>query len=138
MTNISTSLLFFFRLAKAQSVLARRFDAGVRGLGFNELTLLYHLSIARDERLRRIDLAEKIGLTASAVVRLLLPMEKVGSIKREAHSQDARVSYVVLTPTGKRQLSEALEEASLLAEELLPQTNTKQLKEFTEFLTQLA
>jgi DNA-binding MarR family transcriptional regulator len=92
------SLEFFLTLAKTQAVLGRRFDGKLSGLGLSEFMILYHLSVAKNEKLRRVDLAEKIGLTASGVTRILLPMEKIGLIKREINKQDARVSYTILAP----------------------------------------
>lgn len=116
MVHISPSLQFFISLAKIESVMHRKFDARLMGLGFTEFIILYHLVHAKDEKMRRIDLSEKIGLTASGITRLLAPMEKIGLIKKEAHENDARVSYVALAASGKRMLKDALENAEDLAE----------------------
>src|SRR4051812_48921539 len=93
MTSISPQLAFFIDLAKAKTVLSRRFDnrLSFHGLGFSDFMILYHISLSQDQKMRRTDLAEKIGLTASGVTRLLLPMEKIGLIKRESNEQDGRV-----------------------------------------------
>ncbi len=138
MKKISPELQFFFNLAKMQTVTARRFDGRLGGgLGFNDMLILYHLSVAEGEKLRRIDLAEEIGLTASGVTRLLAPMEKIGLIKREQDAQDARVSYVMLAPGGKRLFSERIEKAEMLAEESLPANSSKQIKAFSELFKNL-
>jgi DNA-binding MarR family transcriptional regulator len=123
MKTINPTLKFFIDLARIQAVMARRFDGrlgAIHGLGFNDFVILYHLSQAPDEKLRRIDLAEKIGLTASGVTRMLAPMEKIGLIKREANAQDARVSYVSLAPGGRRLLKDALETAEVLSQDIIP------------------
>lgn len=138
MTSISTRLKFFLTLAKVQSLLTRKFDGGLGGLGFSEFMILYHLSQAKDEKLRRVDLALKIGLTASGVTRLLLPMEKIGLVNKESHATDARVSYVSLAPGGKRKFTEAFEDAELLAFELIPSAKKKKLEELAELLSQLS
>jgi DNA-binding MarR family transcriptional regulator len=117
--TITPSLQFFLHLAKVHAVAARRFDSGLGGLGFSDFLILHHLSLASGEKMRRVDLADKIGLTASGITRLLAPMEKVGYIRREAEAQDARVSYVVLAPGGKRYLGEALEDAEDRAKTML-------------------
>lgn len=136
MTHASIQLEFFFALARLQAVATRRFDGRLGGgLGFNDLMILYYLSQADGEKIRRIDLAEKIGLTASGVTRLLAPMEKIGLIKREAHAHDARVSYVALAAGGKRLLSERIEKAELLSEEILGSLNAKKAKELQELLS---
>jgi DNA-binding MarR family transcriptional regulator len=125
-------------LAKVQSLLSRRFDRlSLHGIGFNDFTILYLLSRGTGERMRRIDLAEKIGLTASGVTRILLPMEKIGLIKREANDRDARVSYVVLTKTGKQLFEEAKETANYLAREIIAIEKAKNTSAFSDILAEL-
>ena len=65
-------------LAELQNRLLKRVDQylSVHGISFSEFLVLYHLSQAPNMTMRRIDLAECIGLTASGVTRLLNPMEK--------------------------------------------------------------
>jgi DNA-binding MarR family transcriptional regulator len=116
---MTPSLLFFIRLLKTQAVMTRRFDSYLDGLGLNEFVILHHLSIARDQKLRRVDLAERVGLTASGVTRLLAPMEKIGLVGREVNERDARSSYVTLSSGGKRKLKEALGQAELFCDEHL-------------------
>jgi DNA-binding MarR family transcriptional regulator len=117
--------------------MARRFDSALNGIGFSDFMILYHLSQAKEEKMRRVDLAEKVGLTASGVTRLLVPMEKIGLVKRQANKQDARVSFVVLTPVGKRKLTESLEDAEYLAQEVLPSSKVKKLAGISDVLNRL-
>jgi len=75
---ISSELLLLLNLTKAQTLVAKRFDAlNVHGLSFSDFMILYVLSTSPDQRMRRIDLAAQIGLTASGVTRLLNPLEKI-------------------------------------------------------------
>ncbi|HYC82923.1 MAG TPA: winged helix-turn-helix domain-containing protein, partial [Candidatus Paceibacterota bacterium] len=85
MSNLSPHLQFFIHLAKAKTVLARRFDnrLSFNGLGFSDFAILCQLQEAEDGKMRRTDLAERVGLTASGITRLLLPLEKIGVVKRE-------------------------------------------------------
>ena len=125
-------------LAKTQAVISRRFDRlSVHGIGFNDFMILYLLRQATGEKMRRIDLAEKIGLTASGVTRMLVPLEKIGLIKREANERDARVSYVVLTATGKQLFEDAKETANALAREIIPTEKTKNIAPLSDLLTDL-
>lgn len=128
------AIQFFFNLSKAYAIANRRFDNSLGGLGFNELIILYHLDQAENKRLRRIDLAEKIGLTASGVTRILLPMEKVGYVKKEMNKEDARVSLVLLAPGGKCRLEEAKERMQFLIEEKFTPLDLKKMQELTVLL----
>jgi DNA-binding MarR family transcriptional regulator len=137
MANNQT-LQFFLNSAKFQTKLSRRLDSKLGGLGFNEFIILYRLNEAEKEKMRRIDLADSIGLTASGITRLLLPMEKVGLIKKEANPQDARSSYVVLAAGGKRKLTEALERLEIFGEEIIPATEVKKVEEISKLLAEIS
>lgn len=137
MIDLSPSLKFFLNLSKIQSVVTRRFDASLGGIGFSEFMILFHLSQAPDEKMRRIDLAEKIGLTASGVTRMLVPMEKIGLVLREMTEHDARVRYVTMAPGGKQKLIEGLERAELICQDLIPKAKEKKLEEISKIITEL-
>jgi len=134
----SISLEFFINLARFQTILNRKLDSGLGGLGFSEFLILYNLASTHDDQLRCIDLANKIGLTASGVTRLLLPMEKVGYIKRQLNGQDARSRFISLAPGGKRRLEEAMERAELFCEEAVSSDVVKKLKEFNSVVAALS
>lgn len=89
--------------------LERRLDralACTRGISFSEYRLILALSKA-DNGLPRIDLANAVGLTASAVTRALKPLEKIGLVTTEKSERDARQSIAVLTPAGLELLADA-------------------------------
>jgi len=138
MNKINQTIGFFIELAKIQAIASRRFDNGLGGLGFSEFIILHHLSLAENERMRRIDLAEKIGLTASGVTRILLPMEKVGLVKKEVNKDDARSSLVIIAPGGRRRLTEALERAEFLVDEIISDKNRIKIKELSNILIELS
>lgn len=132
---INDELLFLMNIAKVQAVISRKFNSlSTHGLGFNDFVILYMLNNAAEQRIRRIDLAEKIGLTASGVTRLLSPLEKIGLVARETNERDARVSYVVITDSGKKIFEEAKGTAELIAKEILAFKKNKSLRPFSEFL----
>lgn len=99
--------------------------------------ILLHLSRAPEQKLRRVDLAEKVGLSASAVTRKLAPLEKIGMVKREENARDARVSFVKLAKGGKKTLKEALNSAEMAASELYPKEREEELTDITDILIQL-
>ncbi len=119
MSPLSPTLSFFISLSRIHTVLSRRMDAKLGGLGFSDFLILYALSIADGKRMRRIDLADAIGLTASGITRLLLPMEKIGLVRREAHDGDARVSYVAIASGGETKLAEAVSRAEEFCSDII-------------------
>ena len=126
MSTINHSLKLLLNLAKMQAVMSRRFDGlSIHGIGFTDFAILYLLHQAPGGRLRRTDLAEKAGLTASGITRMLLPLEKTGLVAREASERDARVSYAALTPAGRHIYEEARETANAIAKEIVPAEITR-------------
>lgn len=125
---------FIFNFTRAQALMYRRLDSGLGGIGLNEYIILHHLASSPDKKMRRVDLADKLGLTASGVTRMLLPMEKIGLIKREAHERDERVSFVVLAPGGKTKLEEAQERIDLYIEDTFGDLQDKKIDEMNSIL----
>ncbi|MGF7231627.1 MarR family winged helix-turn-helix transcriptional regulator [Arachidicoccus sp.] len=138
MQTIDPVLKFFLNLTMVQAVMGRRFDAKLclHSVSLNDLMILLHLNNAPERRLRRIDLAEKVGLTASGVTRLLAPLEKIGMVKSEAAERDARVRYVKLAKGGQRILKEATATAEAAANYMF-QGDTKRMEEATKLLIEL-
>ncbi len=135
---ISSELLFLMNINKLQSVIARKFDSlSAHGLGFNDFVILYILIQSSESKMRRIDLAEKIGVTASGITRLLNPLEKIGLVARETNERDARVSYVVITPNGKKIFEEAKITAEYATKDILVSKKNKTLQTAAELLADL-
>src|SRR4051812_14341212 len=79
------------------------------GLTINDYEALLHLAQAEEGRMRRVDLAERLILTASGVTRLLDGLEAAGLVERASCASDRRVAYAVLTGTGRAKLQDASE-----------------------------
>lgn len=138
MSNINSGLKLLINLFKVQAMMSRRFDRlSMHGIGFNDFLILHLLQQADGGKMRPTDLAERTGLTASGVTRMLLPMEKIGLIARQAGVRDARVSLVVITAAGKRIYEESLETANLIAKEIVPAEYSKNNHPLAGFLKAL-
>lgn len=137
----ASALDFCLRLARAQALIVRRFDSilgNLHGLSFGDYQLLYHLQRAPGARLRRIDLAERLALTASGITRSLMPLEKIGLVARQADARDARVGYAVITEAGQALLIHADATAQALGQELLQDAPAEQLVALSAVLGRLA
>ena len=98
------------KLLRAHAALTRRFSADLQathGLTLNAYEVLLHLAHAPERRMRRVDLAGSVLLTASGITRLLDGLERAGYVDRAADENDARVTYAVLTDAGYEKLREA-------------------------------
>jgi DNA-binding MarR family transcriptional regulator len=77
------------------------------GLTLNDYEVLLHLARADERRLRRVDLAQRLLLTASGITRLLEGLERAGYVCKAQCDSDARVTYAVLTDAGLEKLRAA-------------------------------
>jgi DNA-binding MarR family transcriptional regulator len=121
-TDTITALSTVLQLSYARTVVVRDVDAsleGHHGLGLNDLALLLELKANPNGRLRRLDLAERLGITPSGVARQLAPLERRGLVGRESHPDDARLAIVVLTDAGSRTVDDMLPTAEEAATRVL-------------------
>jgi DNA-binding MarR family transcriptional regulator len=98
------------RLLRGHASVIRAISAQLvadHGLTINDYEALLHLARADEGRMRRVDLAERLILTASGVTRLLDGLEAAGWVERASCASDRRVAYAVLTPAGGTKLHEA-------------------------------
>jgi DNA-binding MarR family transcriptional regulator len=111
----------FVRLLRAGVLVPRRLSAQLsadHGLNINAYEALLRLARAPERRMRRVDLANSLLLTAGGVTRLLDGLERDGLVARDECSSDRRVSYAVLTRAGLTKLR------------LATKSHTRQIREF--------
>jgi len=108
--QVSQALEVWARLlrghAAARRSLSARLDAE-HGLTVSEFEALQLLARADRLALRRVDLADGLGLTPSGVTRLLEGLERSGFVGKRTCESDGRVTYAVLTGAGEAKLAEA-------------------------------
>jgi DNA-binding MarR family transcriptional regulator len=134
-------LAVWVRLLRGHAGLTSELSAQLHAeheLTINDYEVLLLLSHADDDRLRRVDLANEVKLTASGITRLLGGLEKRGLVERASCETDARVAYAVLTEEGRRKLEQAsgpyLESVGAALTELY---STTELRTLSELLARL-
>lgn len=100
----------FVALLRAHASVTRQLNAHLNtdhSLTISDYEVLLFLARAPDRRMRRVDLAEQILLTASGITRLLDGLERSGLVERASCPGDRRVVHAVLTDAGLAKLREA-------------------------------
>jgi len=88
----------------AHAAMTRSFNADLQAsnaITVTDFEVLRRLASAADGRMRRIDLAQTVGLTASGITRLLDGLQTDGLVRKEQCTSDARVTYAVITDSGR-------------------------------------
>ncbi|MFA6369799.1 MAG: MarR family transcriptional regulator [Patescibacteria group bacterium] len=123
--------------ARFQAKLSRHLDASLNGLSLHELLIMNYLDKS-SEKLRAAQLADLMGLTPSGITRLLLPMIKIGLIRRQADPNDARSSLIEISRAGREKLNEGRERLEYFVEDNFPIAQQKKLAALTPTLQELA
>ena len=134
MQQSTAAMELIISISSLQAHFLKKIDGqlSIHGISFNEYLVMHYLNKATKKTMRRIDLADSIGLSASGVTRLLIPMEKIKLIQKEVNPRDARVSLVKLSIVGEQIYSESslsFEQSSISLTQVL---NSKQIKAFLD------
>ena len=134
MSQNSLSSGFIIQNALMASKLSKRVDnqLSAHGISFTEYMIMHHLDGSPLKTMRRIELAERVGISASGVTRLIAPMEKIKIVEKEANPRDARQSLVKLSKTGRRLYKEASISFEHCANSLLESLSENQLEKLVE------
>jgi DNA-binding MarR family transcriptional regulator len=90
-------------LLQVHAALLPELDGRLRDAADLPLTwydVLLELAAARDGRLTMGQLGERAVLSRSRVSRVVDELTRAGLVRRDAHPEDARSSYAVITETG--------------------------------------
>lgn len=126
-------------LSALHSKMLKRLESqlSIHGISFTEFLVMYQLNQAPGNMMRRIELAESVGLSASGVTRLLVPMEKRKMVQRQANTRDARVSLVQLSDAGRQLFEDALITFNHASTALVQALDGEQLDQVIELVGKL-
>jgi DNA-binding MarR family transcriptional regulator len=139
MSKKSVSSTFIILNALLASKLSRKVEGqlNVHGISFTEYLIMYHLDRSPMKTMRRIELAEHVGISASGVTRLIAPMEKIKIVEKEANPRDARQSLVKLSVTGQRLFKEASVSFEHCSNSLMENLSENQQEKLIELSTKI-
>ena len=137
----TTTVEAFVALLRAHAGTTRDLNTQLtleHGLTLSDFEVLLRLSRAPDRRMRRVDLADQVLLSASGVTRLLDGLERHGLVERAACASDRRVVYAVLTDVGQDRLRVAAESHFGQIDAIFgAKFNARELEELTGLLDRL-
>lgn len=125
--STQSELLLAFSLLNSR--ISKKIDncLGIIGISYTEFQILHNLSMAPNQSMSRVQLAESISLSASGITRLLAPMEKTGLVEKESNPRDARMSLVKLARGGGRIHKDAAVMFDQVTESITSKLSSRQL-----------
>lgn len=133
-----TALEEFLGIRRAVALWESRADAelgGVHGLGVSDFAALHHIALAPGQKLRRVDLAQRLAISPSGVTRLLGPLERRGIVTREEGGHDARATFAVLTRSGRALEKDATATMMTIAQAILGSLSERDRAAFAKLTT---
>jgi len=139
MDKISPQVEFLIEHASITARLHKQMDLclSYQGISFTEFLIMHHLYASPLHTMRRIELAEHVGITASGVTRLLAPMEKNRIVEKEKNPRDARQSLVKLSATGQQLYRDSLIGFTDFSERKLESWSPKQIEQVVGLLRKI-
>lgn len=134
MTKNSETILAFAQLHTQMFKKIDRF-LSVHSIYFTEFMVMHTLFQSPEKMMRRIDLAEATGMSASGVTRLLNPMEKLHLVQKEQNARDARVSLVKLSKDGEEVYQDAMTSFMTISDDVLQPLNKQQVDTLLDLCT---
>ena len=124
----------------ASRPVAERLNAAVAAAGVDDMRAPYGFVIRALARapLGLTELAEYLGVTKQAAIKVVDEMEARGFLIREPHPQDRRAKVLVLTDQGQRVRQAALAESRRMEDELRAELGDADVDAFRRVLVRFA
>ena len=136
-SSIESEFLMLNSLLHTKLVKGLDCQLNIHGISFTEFMIMHHLNCEPNKTLRRIDLADRVGISASGVTRLLAPLEKNRIVEKEKNPRDARVSLVKLSKVGEKLYEESAVSFEYCAKSLVNRLSVSQLQKLIEYSRKL-
>lgn len=108
----------------------------MHGLSFSEYMLMQQL--ADGHELSRIELADRLSMSASGITRMLQPLEKNLVVESVKNPRDARQSKVKLTASGQQLFEDASVSFIDKCNDITRLLSSKELDKLVELLANVA
>jgi DNA-binding MarR family transcriptional regulator len=138
--TISQAPDFALLVVGASRPVAERLNAAVAAAGVDDMRAPYGFVIRALARapLGLTELAEYLGVTKQAAIKVVDEMEARGFLIREPHPQDRRAKVLVLTEQGQRVRQAALAESRRMEDELRAELGDADVDAFRRVLVRFA
>jgi MarR family transcriptional regulator for hemolysin len=103
-------------------------DRRLRPLGYSRSRWMVLLHLSRNDAISHRELAERLGIEAPTLVRLIDRMETDGLLLRRASETDRRVKHLHLSPAGRKEVTRIRACAADLRKELLGELEQSEIE----------
>lgn len=102
-------------------------DRRLRPLGYSRSRWMVLLHVSRTDGINHRELAERLGIEAPTLVRLIDRMEAEALLQRRIGETDRRVKHLHLSAAGKKEVARVWANAAEVREEILSGLSQKEI-----------
>lgn len=123
---------------KVSKKMADKMNERLMLVGSTRVQWLVMYYLLKDGQMSQSDLAKKMNIKDSTVVRLIDRIEKDEFIKRVKNSKDRRVTYVTLTKKGEKRIEELLPVGEEMSKVFSKNISDEEFEVFNRVLKKMA
>ncbi len=112
-------------------------DRRLRPLGYSRSRWMVLLHVSREDGISHRDLAERLGIEAPTLVRLIDSMEQEQLLERRASETDRRIKHLHLSPAGRKEFARIWACAVDLRQEILSGLSQAEINTTLEVLQKI-
>ena len=136
MFDVDTCVCFITN--KVSKKMADKMNERLMLVGSTRVQWLVMYDLLKDGQMSQSDLAKKMNIKDSTVVRLIDRIEKDEFIKRVKNSKDRRITYVTLTEKGKKRIEELLSVGEEMSKVFSKNISDEEFEVFNRVLKKMA
>ncbi|WP_123053869.1 MarR family transcriptional regulator [Clostridium sp. JN-1] len=136
MFDVDTCVCFITN--KVSKKMADKMNERLMLVGSTRVQWLVMYYLLKDGQMSQSDLAKKMNIKDSTVVRLIDRIEKDEFIKRVKNSKDRRITYVTLTEKGKKRIEELLSVGEEMSKVFSKNISDEEFEVFNRVLKKMA
>lgn len=119
---------------KVSKMMADEFNERLLKHGVTRVQWIAMYYLLKNGKLSQKELADKMSIKESTVVRLIDRMQKEGYIGRKKDDKDRRISHIILTEKGKNRIEELLPEGQKMSDEFSKDISHEEIEVFNRVL----
>lgn len=122
---------------KASKKIADVFNDRLTSHGITRVQWMALYYLLKDGKASQKELAEKMNVKESTIVRLIDRLEKEDYVERVKEPQNRRITYIVLTDSGKNRITELIPEGEKMRDSISKDITDEEFEIFNRVLQKM-
>lgn len=122
---------------KASKKIAEEFNNRLMSYGITRVQWIALYYLLKDGKASQKELADKMNIKESTIVRLVDRLEKEEYVKRVKEPENRRITYIILTDSGKNRITELIPEGEKMKDSISKGITDEEFETFNRVLQKM-